>query len=119
MIAGFVVSRTESIMVNDIDNKNPMNTNDNLLKAQKQFIDSVHGGFTEDHFILAMSSGATGTVYAMTPKHMKRFSQWAAYQVAEFEKKHHEIETEWVPGTKSPIQFDGAPEEKGNEEDSK
>lgn len=75
-----------------------------LQSAPKQFADRVTGGFTQDHFILALFSGTNGSVYALTPEHMKRLSQWMAFQVTEYEKKHHAIEAEWVPGQKSPIQ---------------
>lgn len=75
-----------------------------LLKAPKQFIDSVMGGFTDEHFIMAMLSGENAHIYAVTPKHAKRIAQWMTYQVAEYEKKHGRIETEWTPGMKSPIQ---------------
>ncbi len=75
-----------------------------LQKAPKQFADQVTGGFTPEHFLLAVFSGQNGAVYALTPEHMKRLSQWMAYQVTEYEKKHHEIDAEWVPGQKSPIQ---------------
>lgn len=75
-----------------------------LLKAPKQFIDSVMGGFTDEHFILAMLSGENAQIYAVTPQHAKRIAQWMQYQVTEFEKKHGAINAEWTPGMKSPIQ---------------
>lgn len=75
-----------------------------LLKAPKQFIDSIMGGFTDEHFIMAMLSGENAHIYAVTPKHAKRIAQWMTYQVAEYEKKHGVIDTEWTPGMKSPIQ---------------
>jgi hypothetical protein len=75
-----------------------------LLKAPKQFVDSVAGGFTDEHFIIAMLSGESGQAYAATPKHAKRIAQWLTYQVGEYEKKHGRIDTEWTPGMKSPIQ---------------
>ena len=81
-----------------------MAQNIEFTKAPKQFLENVNGGFTPDHFILALFSGTTGSVYALTPEHMKRLSQWMHYQVEQFEKKHHKIEADWVPGQKSPIQ---------------
>ena len=75
-----------------------------LLKAPKQFIDSVMGGFTDEHFILAMLSGENAHIYAVTPQHAKRIAQWLAYQIAEYEKKHGHINSEWTLGMKSPIQ---------------
>ncbi len=75
-----------------------------LKNVPKQFVENVSGGFTEEFFVLAFFSGATGTPFALTPKHAKRFSEWMAYQVKEYEKKHGEIDAVWVPGMKSPIQ---------------
>ncbi len=75
-----------------------------ITKAPKQFLDNVTGGFSEEFFVLAMLSGETAAVYALTPEHAKRFSQWLAYQITDYEKKHRAIVTEWIPGTKSPIQ---------------
>ena len=75
-----------------------------ISKAPKQFLDNVTGGFSEEFFVLAMLSGENAIAYALTPQHAKRLSQWLAYQISEYEKKHHAIEAQWIPGTKSPIQ---------------
>lgn len=75
-----------------------------ITKAPKQFLDNVTGGFSEEFFVLAMLSGENATMYALTPQHAKRFSQWLSYQVDDYEKKHQKIEAEWIPGMKSPIQ---------------
>lgn len=75
-----------------------------IIKAPKQFLDNVTGGFTEEFFVLAMVSGEQGTAYALTPQHAKRLSQWLAYQIEDYEKQHKKIEAEWIPGLKSPIQ---------------
>jgi len=75
-----------------------------ITKAPKQFLDNVTGGFSEEFFVLGMLSGETGAVYALTPQHAKRLSQWLAYQVSEYETKHKPIEAQWIPGMKSPIQ---------------
>lgn len=75
-----------------------------LLKAPKQFIDSVMGGFTDEHFIMAMLSGENAHIYAVTPQHAKRIAQWMKYQIDEYEKKHGIINAEWTLGMKSPLQ---------------
>lgn len=75
-----------------------------IKNAPKQFIENVHGGHTEEFFALSFFSGDTATTFALTPKHAKRFSQWMAYQVESYEKKHGTIDAQWVPGMKSPIQ---------------
>lgn len=54
--------------------------------------------------MLAMLSGENAMTYALTPQHAKRFSQWLAYQIEQYEKKHQKIDAEWIPGTKSPLQ---------------
>ena len=86
-----------------------------IAKAPKQFLDNVTGGFSEEFFVLAMLSGEHATAYALSPQHAKRLSQWLAYQVEDYEKKHKKIEAQWIPGTKSPIQStDLSMGEKGN-----
>ncbi len=75
-----------------------------ITKAPKQFLDNVTGGFTEEAFALAMLSGEHAVVYALTPQHTKRFSQWLSYQIEQYEKTNGKIVAEWVPGMKSPIQ---------------
>lgn len=59
-----------------------------ISKAPKQFLDNVTGGFSEEFFVLAMVSGEHATAYALTPQHAKRLSQWLAYQIEDYEKKH-------------------------------
>lgn len=75
-----------------------------IIKAPKQFLDTVTGGFSEEFFVLAMVTGENAAVYALTPQHAKRLSQWLTYQVEQYEKKHHTVDATWIPGTKSPIQ---------------
>jgi hypothetical protein len=43
-------------------------------------------------------------MYALTPQHMKRLSQYLAHQLSDYEKQFSPINAEWVPGIKSPIQ---------------
>ncbi len=55
---------------------------------------------------MAMMNGESGTVYSLTPGHLKRLSQYAAHQVSEYEKQFGEIKTEpWTSSIKSPLQM--------------
>lgn len=74
-----------------------------LAGAPKQFCDSVNGGFNLETFLIAMFSGKTASVFALTPAHMKKFAQWAKHQVETYEKQHGEIKAEWNPNIPSPI----------------
>ncbi|OGG60588.1 hypothetical protein A3C89_00065 [Candidatus Kaiserbacteria bacterium RIFCSPHIGHO2_02_FULL_50_50] len=77
----------------------------NIEKAEKLFCDNATIGFGNDSFMMGFASGEHMTVYAFTPAHLKRFQQYLAYRVAEFEKANGEIITEpWSPDIKSPIQ---------------
>ncbi len=75
-----------------------------IAKEPKQFLENVTGGFSQESFALAMLSGEHAVVYALTPQHTKRLSQWLAYQIEHYEKTHGPIAAQWEPGMKSPIQ---------------
>ena len=53
---------------------------------------------------MAMITGETGIAYALSPQHMKRLSQYLTHQIEEYEKNFSEIQAEWKPGIRSPIQ---------------
>ena len=78
-----------------------------LTKVSKQLCENISVAFTEEYFVMAMIAGDAGQAYALTPQHMKRLSQYLAYQIAEYEKLHGEIKTQWMPGVESPIQMSG------------
>lgn len=78
----------------------------------KEFCESVQLAFTPEYFAMAMSSGGEGIIYAITPQHAKRLSQYLAHQVAEFEKEHGEITTKWNPNIVSPVQRANPPTDK-------
>ncbi len=75
-----------------------------LKKAPKLFCESINIGFTPEYFIMALSSGAEGTIYTLTPQHAKRLHQYLAHQLDLFEKDHGQIKAEWNPSVVSPVQ---------------
>ncbi len=77
----------------------------NIEKSEKLFCDNATIGFGNDSFMMGFASGEHTNVYAFTPAHMKRFQQYLAYRMTEFEKTNGVIVTEpWSPDIKSPIQ---------------
>lgn len=78
----------------------------NFQKTPKQFCDSISIAFNKEFFVMAMLNGESATLYSLTPGHLKRLSQYAAHQVAEYEKQFGEIKTEpWTTSVKSPLQM--------------
>ena len=75
-----------------------------LSKLQKKFCDNIAAAFSQEFFLMGMFSGEEREVYALTPQHMKRLSQYLTTQVAEYEKKFGEIDAAWKPSIESPIQ---------------
>jgi hypothetical protein len=70
----------------------------------KEFCESIQLAFTPEYFAMAMSSGDQGLIYALTPQHAKRLSQYLAHQVSEYEKEHGPISATWNPNVVSPVQ---------------
>ncbi|MEX1026388.1 MAG: DUF3467 domain-containing protein [Candidatus Paceibacterota bacterium] len=91
-----------------------------LQKAPKQFCENITVGFAKEFFVMALISGQNAGVYSLTPQHAKRLQQYLTKTVADYEQKHGEIEAEWNPNVKSPIQLDDVPggESGGNEQKS-
>lgn len=73
-------------------------------KAPKQFCDNIQIGFSEDAFMMAVFSGESAGVFALTPQHAKKLAQYLAHNVSEYEAKHGTIDAEWTPNVKSPLQ---------------
>ncbi|MEK7133467.1 MAG: DUF3467 domain-containing protein [Patescibacteria group bacterium] len=73
-------------------------------KAPKQFCENITVAFSQEFFVVGMLTGESGIMYALTPQHMKRLSQYLAHQIADYEKQFGSINAEWVPGIQSPIQ---------------
>ncbi len=73
-------------------------------KVAKQFCENITVAFSREFFVMGMLTGEAGIMYALTPQHMKRLSQYLAHQIADYEKQFGTINAEWVPGIQSPIQ---------------
>ena len=84
---------------------------DELKQAPKVFCERAQVAYTGEFFVLALQSGAQGTIYSLTPQHAKRLAQYLTHQVNEFEGKHGAIDAEWDPNVVSPVQRANPPTE--------
>ena len=75
-----------------------------LTKIPKQFCENIAVALSKEYFVMSMLTGEAGVTYALTPQHMKRLSQYIAFQIAEYEKQFGTIEAEWTPNIQSPLQ---------------
>ncbi|HMO78071.1 MAG TPA: hypothetical protein PKA42_01985 [Candidatus Paceibacterota bacterium] len=75
-----------------------------LKTAPKLFCESISVGFTPEYFVMGLSSGSQGTIYSLTPQHVKRLQQYLTHQLAEYEKAHGEVKADWNPNVVSPVQ---------------
>ena len=75
-----------------------------LTKVPKQLSENISVAFSQEYFVMAMLAGEQASVFALTPQHMKRLSQYLSHQMGEYEKKFGAVNAEWVPGMQSPIQ---------------
>ena len=88
-----------------------------LLKAPKQFCDNINVGFNNEFFVMAISSGQTAAVFALTPAHAKRLMQMLSNNISKYEKQFGELKTEWSSDMPSPIQISdisNGPKDSGN-----
>lgn len=76
-------------------------------KLPKQFCDSTSVAFRDESFFVAMTAGSNGTAYSLTPKHAKNFLKSLQYAIEKYEEQFGEIESNWEPGVKSPLQQSG------------
>lgn len=77
---------------------------DDLKQSPKLFAENIKLAYTPEYFVLGISSGQQAQFYSLSPAHTKRLSQYLAHELAEFEKTHGAIETEWTPNIVSPVQ---------------
>ncbi|MBM3272450.1 DUF3467 domain-containing protein [Candidatus Kaiserbacteria bacterium] len=75
-----------------------------LNKVPKQFCENITVGVSQESFVMGMLNGETGAFFVLTPQHMKRLSQYLAFQVAEYEKQFGTIKADWQPLVQSPVQ---------------
>ncbi len=78
--------------------------NPDITQAPKQFCDNIVIASGKDFFMMATLSGNSGTVYALTPSHMKNLLKSIEHQVAQYERAFGEIPSDWTPSVKSPLQ---------------
>lgn len=86
---------------------------EDIKKGTKLFCESINVAFTPEYFVLGLTSGDQGALYALTPEHTKRLQQYLAHQLKEYEEKHGEIDAKWDPKILSPVQ----PEKPNKEQD--
>lgn len=79
---------------------------EDLKKAPKLFCESVNVAFTPEFFVMSLSSGSQASIYAFSPEHLKRLTQYLEHQVKEYEEKHGPIEAKWDPKIVSPVQIE-------------
>jgi hypothetical protein len=79
--------------------------NDDITRLPRIFCDNIRGGFSKEHFVLGLFSGADVEMYALTPAHAKRLAIWIAAQVKVYEGQFGEIDANLLKPTVSPIQF--------------
>ena len=84
---------------------------DDIKKAPKVFCESINLAYTPEYFVMGLSTGDQGTLYALTPAHTKRLQQYLQHQITEYEKEHGEITAEWKPNIVSPVQRANPPRE--------
>jgi hypothetical protein len=77
---------------------------EDLQKAPKTFCENIRLGYSKEYFVMGLSSGTQGSIYSLTPQHAKRFVQYLAHEIAQFEKEHGAIDAEWNPKIVSPVQ---------------
>jgi len=75
-----------------------------LAKVPKQFCDNITIGFNPESFIIALFSGETAGIYAISPEHAKRLSQYLTHTISQYESQFGAIDAKWSPGILSPIQ---------------
>jgi hypothetical protein len=89
----------------------PLSTDD-FKNTPKVFCETVQLAYTPEYFVMALSSGSDGTIYALTPEHAKRLAQYLTHQVGEYEKEHGAVEAKWNPNIVSPVQRANPPTDK-------
>lgn len=77
---------------------------EDIKKAPKLFCESVNVAYTQEYFVLGLTSGSQASIYSFTPQHIKRLQQYLAHQIEQFEEKNGKINAEWNPNIVSPVQ---------------
>lgn len=85
-----------------------MNAED-LQKAPKLFAENIKLGHSPEYFVMGITSGNQGQIYALSPAHLKRLKQYIEHEIKNYEEKYGEITAEWSPNVVSPIQRHNPP----------
>ena len=85
----------------------------NIQKVPKQFCENIKLAFAEDYFVIALFSGETASIYALSPQHAKKLHQYLGVYIDKYEKQFGEINAVWVEGVKSPIQSTDLSDQEG------
>ncbi len=81
-----------------------------INKFDKRFCNNITGGFNKEIFLFALFSDSENPdVYALTPAHSKRLLMWLSTQIATYEQKFGEIDTNIPSPIVSPIQPEDLP----------
>lgn len=80
-----------------------MQIND-LENAPKLFCENIKIGYSNEYFVIALSSGAQAAFYSLTPEHAKRLMKYLSHEIEGYEKKHGDIHADWSPNVVSPVQ---------------
>ncbi len=88
-----------------------MKPND-LLSAPKLFCENIRIGYSQEFFVVGLSSGTQAQIYSLTPQHTKRLLKYLEHEIAQYEKQHGAITAEWNPNVVSPVQGVNPPLEK-------
>jgi hypothetical protein len=77
---------------------------EDIKKAPKVFCETINVAYTQEFFVMSLSSGDQTGIYALTPQHAKRLQQYLTHQIAEYEKTNGVINATWNPNIVSPLQ---------------
>lgn len=84
---------------------------EDLKKAPKLFAENIRLGHSPEYFVLGITSGTQGQIFALSPGHAKRLHQYLGEELKNFESKHGEITAKWDPNVVSPVQRANPPSE--------
>ncbi len=80
--------------------------NIDFAQLPKSLVDSVSINYTQHHFLIALSSGASIAAFALPPELMKAFVEGLPEKISEYEAVYGAIDaTRAEAGIQSPIQL--------------
>ena len=85
---------------------------EDLKKAPKLFAENIKLGYSSEYFVLGITSGNQGQIFALSPGHAKRLHQYLGEELKNYEAKNGEITAQWNPNVVSPVQRSNPPSDK-------